>query len=82
MSPLGYLVSAVNLVCWIFVLIRLFKKEGVGLGILGIICGIYAFIWGWLNHKKQNLTTVMIVWSIAAIIQIYFNASMMQNMPY
>jgi len=57
-------------IMFIMVLIKLFQKEGVGLGILGFICGIYAFIWGWINNKQQALTTVMIVWSILWIIQI------------
>ncbi|MBN1998713.1 hypothetical protein JW935_14230 [candidate division KSB1 bacterium] len=82
MSPLVYLISAVSIVCWIMVLIKLFKKEGVGLGILGIICGLYTFIWGWLNHKKQNLTIVMIVWSVAAVVMGITNASMMKDLPY
>jgi len=47
----------------IVVLIKLFKKEGVLKGILGIICMLYTFIWGWMHHKEENLTTIMYIWS-------------------
>ena len=51
-------------ICFIMVLIPLFKTKGVGHGILGIICGLYTFIWGWINAKQLNLTKVMLVWTI------------------
>ena len=70
LMALYYLVSIAILVCFILVLIKLFKKEGVGLGILGIICGIYTFIWGWINHKTQNITTVMIIWTILTVLML------------
>ena len=38
-----------SLVCLVLVLIKLFPNKGVGWGIFGIFCGIYTFIWGWLN---------------------------------
>jgi hypothetical protein len=51
-------------VCFILALIQLFKHAGVGLGILGIFCSIFTFIWGWVNAKKYGFTTLMIVWTI------------------
>jgi len=65
--------TIVSLVCWIKVLIVLFKKAGVGLGILGIICGLFAFIWGWMKHKENGLTKVMTVWTITIVIMIPVN---------
>ncbi len=53
------------LVCWIMVLIRMFKS-GVLTGILGLVCGLYAFIWGWL-HSGEGLRNVMIIWTILII---------------
>ena len=53
------------LVCWIMVLIRMFKA-GVLTGILGLVCGLYAFIWGWL-HSGEGLRNVMIIWTILII---------------
>ena len=40
------------LVCAIMVIIQIFKKEGVALGILGILCGIYTYIWGWMRARN------------------------------
>jgi hypothetical protein len=59
-------VGIVSLVCWIMTLIPIFK-ENVGLGILGIICGLFAFIYGWVKVKEYNNKKVMIVWSIAMV---------------
>ncbi len=37
------------LVCFIMVLVKMFQNENIGLGILGIFCGLWTFIWGWMN---------------------------------
>nr|HID13879.1 hypothetical protein [Anaerolineae bacterium] len=63
------LVVLANLVLFIIVLIKLFQNEGVGKGILGLICSIYTFIWGWIKHKELNLTKLMIAWSALIAIQ-------------
>ena len=73
MEILAYLISLITLVLFIMVLIKLFKKEGVLLGILGIICALYTFIWGWINHKKQKITNLMIAWTVCIIIGIILN---------
>ena len=73
MQILAYLVGIGALICFILVLIRLFKKEGVGLGILGIICALYTFIWGWINHKKQKISNIMLIWTILTIIALVLN---------
>jgi hypothetical protein len=70
MVIVSYLLSAVDFVVGILVLIRLFKKEGVLKGILGIICMLYTFIWGWMHHKDENITTLMWVWTAIIIISI------------
>ena len=46
------------------VLIPLFKTKGVLHGILGILCGLYPFIWGWINAKQLNLSKIMLIWTI------------------
>ncbi len=85
MMGLYYVLSIASLVLFILVLIKLFKKEGILLGILGIICGLYTFIWGWINHKKQNITNIMIAWSIIFAIMLYLQLtgkiSMWNGMP-
>lgn len=64
----------VNLVCAIYVLIKLFQAKGVLHGILGFFCGIYTFIWGWMNADSQGIRNWMIAWSVALVLTIIFNA--------
>lgn len=86
MYILSMVASLASLVCWIIVLIKMFQSEGALKGVLGIItCGIYAFIWGWMNTARFNLKNIMIIWTIAIIISlvVYFGfggAAMMQGM--
>ena len=70
LSVLSGLFGLGNLVLFVIVLIKLFQQEGVGMGILGIICSLYTFIWGWMKHKEQQLTTIMTVWSVILVVQI------------
>ena len=64
--------GVVSFVCFIIVLVKLFRREGVLLGILGIICGLYTFIWGWVYHEEEEILGVMIVWSVLGLMQIAF----------
>lgn len=64
------LVNIAGLVFFIIVLIKLFKAEGALKGILGIICGIYTFIWGWLNHKRLKITRWMWAWTGTMILEL------------
>ena len=69
MGMIIYAVGAIlSLVCAIMVLIQLFKKEGVGLGILGIFCGIYTYIWGWIKCKELGLKNVMLGWTAGMVL--------------
>ncbi len=74
MATIGSILSLVagigSLVCWIIVLIRMFKTAGVLQGILGIICAIWAFVWGWMNVGPQNLRNVMLAWTVCIFISI------------
>jgi hypothetical protein len=63
----------VSLVCWIMVLIKIFK-DNVGLGILGVICGLFAFIYGWVKVKEYDCKNVMVAWSAAMVVSIIANA--------
>ncbi|PZD71842.1 hypothetical protein C1752_04439 [Acaryochloris thomasi RCC1774] len=62
-SILAIATSIGSIVCWIIVLTKLFPSEGVGLGILGIICGLYTFIWGWQNVNQHDIKNIMLIWS-------------------
>ena len=73
MAALGMLLSLGCLVCFIIVLIKLFQNEGALNGILGLICGLYTFIWGWMNATKLNIKNIMMIWTILLIIAIVIN---------
>ena len=65
--------SIASLICLILVLIKLFPAEGPVKGVLGIICGIYTFIWGWQNVDRFNLRQIMQIWTVAIIGSIVCN---------
>ena len=66
-------VALASAVAGIIVLVKLFQNEGALKGILGIICGLYTFIWGWMNAGRLNLRNIMIIWTIVIILQIILN---------
>ncbi len=65
---LHYVTGLGMFICWIFVLIQMFKTSVVQ-GILGLICGLWAFIWGWM-HATGSLRNVMLIWTILLIVSI------------
>ena len=72
-SGLAGLCGLGSLICWIMVLIKMFKDEeagGVGKGIFGLICGLYALIWGWQNGERLGIKKIVLVWTIIVVVQI------------
>ncbi|HSK76438.1 MAG TPA: hypothetical protein VLQ45_08255 [Thermoanaerobaculia bacterium] len=83
---LGIAAGLVSLVCWIMVLIKMFPAEGALKGVLAIICGLYAFVWGWMNATRFNLKTIMLIWTVAILISVIANFAFggmaaMQGLP-
>ena len=70
---LGLLLWLACLICFIMVLIKLFQENGVLHGILGLICGLYTFIWGWINATRLNIKNIMIIWTLLIIVSIIVN---------
>ncbi len=70
---LGLLVGIGCLICFIIVLIKLFQNEGALKGILGLICGLYTFIWGWMNATKLGIKNIMMIWTLLIIVSIIIN---------
>ena len=68
MTILYYLAMLGSLVCWVMVLIKMFPAEGPLKGILAVICGLYAFIWGWMNASRFNLRNVMLGWTACIVL--------------
>jgi hypothetical protein len=70
LSILAILAGLASFVFFIIVLIKLFQTKGVLHGILGILCGLYTYIWGWMNADTQGLKKTMVNWTIAIVVQI------------
>ena len=74
LTILYYLSALGSLACFVMVLIKMFPAEGPLKGILGIICGLYTYVWGWMNAARFNLKTIMLVWTGLIILQIALGA--------
>ena len=80
-SILAAVFGLINLACLIMVLIKLFQEKGVLHGILGLICGLYTFIWGWMNVDRLNIRNIMIAWSVCIVLAIILNVIGSSMMP-
>ena len=79
---LSLLISLGCLICLIIVLIKQFQDAGVVHGIIGIVtCGIWTFIWGWMNATRLNIKTIMMIWTLLIVVSLVlrfaFGAGMM-----
>jgi len=74
MTILYYLAMLGSLVCYVMVLIKMFPAEGALKGILALICGLYAFVWGWMNAAKFNLKNIMLAWTALIVLSIGIGA--------
>lgn len=70
MQIIGYIASLGSLVCWIITLVKMFQTDTVLKAVLGIICGLWAFIWGWMNLEKTDQKNVMLAWTACMVVSI------------
>jgi hypothetical protein len=70
---LGLILGLANLDCFIMVLVKLFQDKGVLHGILGLICSLYTFIWGWMNVDKNKNRDVMLGWTACIVLGLVLN---------
>lgn len=61
-------------ICWIIVLIKIFQNDGALKGILGLICSLFAFIWGWMNASRLGVKNIMMIWTVLLIIYMILGA--------
>ena len=77
MIPLGIIILAVgaigSLICWIMVLIKMFQNEKPLIGILGILCSLWACIWGWMKSSTLGLKKIMMIWSVCVVLTVVGN---------
>ena len=69
------------IVCWIIVLIKQFKTAGVVHGIIGILCSLWTFIWGWMNAGKLGIKNIMLAWT-GLLIAYFILAAMSGGFSY
>ena len=81
MQALSLLVSLGSLVCFVIVLIKLFQQKGALHGILGLICGLYTFIWGWMESGKLGIKNIMLAWTALIIVSIVLGVMFRPEMP-
>jgi hypothetical protein len=67
---LGMVVWLGCIICLIMVVIKMFQDAGPLHGILGIICGLYAFIWGWINSDRLGIRNIMLIWTLLIVVSI------------
>lgn len=65
---IAFLVGLFGVVLHIMLLVKLFKHGGAGLGILGIFCGPFTFIWGWMKSNQFGMKKLMTWLTIAIIV--------------
>ena len=65
---LAMLVGIGSIICWILVLIKIFQNDGPVKGIIGLICGLFAFIWGWMNATRLGIKNIMMIWTVLIVI--------------
>ena len=71
---LGGIAGLGSLICFIIILIKQFQDGGVLHGIIGIItCGIWTFIWGWINSGRLNIRNIMLIWTLLWVVAIILN---------
>ncbi len=59
---LGLVSNVAALVFFVIVLIKMFKTAGALQGILGLVCALWAFIWGWMNAKDDKFQNIPVMW--------------------
>jgi hypothetical protein len=57
-----------SLVCFVMVLIKLFQEKGALHGIMGLICGLYTFVWGWIHNARLGIKKIMMIWTVLLIV--------------
>jgi hypothetical protein len=59
------------IVCQIIVIVKMFQTAGAVQGIIGLLCGLWAFIWGWMNSDKVG-KNIMLAWTGLIILYVVF----------
>jgi len=76
-TAVSWITGLTGLVCFIMALIKMFQTGNTVLGIVCIVltpcCGIgwlIGFIFGWVKATEWNFKNVMIIWTVAFVVNI------------
>ena len=80
LSILSLVVGLGSLVCFVLVVIQMFKHGQTGLGVISIVLlfcfgigALIAFIYGWIKANEWNIKNVMLIWTVLIGISILLN---------
>ena len=72
LQGLGSLCGLVGLVCFVLVIVQMFKRDESKMGIICLVtllcCGIgyfIALVYGWIKVKEWDIKNIMVAWTIA-----------------
>ena len=60
------------IICQIIVAIKIFQNDGALKGIIGLLCSLFAFIWGWLHGDRLGVKKIMMIWTVLLILYLIF----------
>jgi len=60
-------------ILWIIVLIKIFQNDGALKGIIGLLCWLFAFIWGWMHANRLGVKQIMMIWTVLLILYVVFS---------
>ena len=70
---LAVIAGIASLVFWIIMLVKFFTNDMVLHGVIGIICSLWAFIYGWMKADELGARNIMMYWTIAIVAGIVLN---------
>lgn len=69
------LVLLAAIVFQILLVIKMFKHAGALHGIIGLLCGLYALIWGWMNANKfEGVKNIVMIYTALLILYLILAA--------
>jgi hypothetical protein len=81
LSIINILFTLVLIIFFVIVVIKQFKDAGPVHGIIGIVtCGIWTFIWGWMNAARLNIKNLMMIWTLVLVLCVIFRVILITGM--
>jgi hypothetical protein len=62
------------IICQIIVAIKIIQNDGALKGIIALLCGLFGFIWGWMNSSRLGIKNILLIWTVLIIIYVICGA--------